>query len=299
MKSLYAIIALALLSLSMNCAVVFAQQADYPYAPPWFGPHALPPPPMGAAIISEETELGLQGSSLVGGAHTSHSLHIDAEVPLVARAVSVRLWGAVQEYYRLTDEQANLMGVSPQRASGWEGGDYYLQTRIRLLPEQRMYPSLVLNLTLKTAASATASTRRFYDTPGYYFSLEVGKDWLPRTADGLWLRTALQLGFLCWETGLASRQNDAYMYGAQLLVGWRELVLGTDLSGYTGWMQGHPHYRPDYGDRPLLWRTTLAYQLSTRCALGVDLACGLKNYPYTLLGLNLRMRLPRLTPRLR
>lgn len=295
---------LLLLSLTLAALVLeraWAQDAAYPYAPPWFGPYALPVPSIGGALVARTTEVMPQWRGLLSGGQRSQSLHIDLEVPLLPEVVSVRGWGCVREFYRLSPAEALRMGVDEARSTGSEGGDYYLQTRIRLLGETALRPNIILDLTLKTAAATTAASRRFYDTPGYYFSVELGKDWMPQSADtpnALCLRTALQLGFLCWETGQTSRQNDAYLYGLEVSAAWRGLQLRTEVSGYTGWMQGHPHYRVDYGDRPLTLRASLGYRLRSSLTLTADLEHGLRDYPYTLLGLGLRVALPSLTPRL-
>lgn len=273
-----------------------AQRADYPYAPPWFGPHALPVPPIDLGRIARSTEFAPRLSTTIASGQQSHALHVDLEVPLIPEAVSVRGWGVIEEYYSLSETEAKRMEVLKGKERGFMGGDYYLQTRIRLLREaQGLKPNLLLNITLKTAAAPSGRSHRFHDTPGYYFSLEGGKDLLH--TDEFRLRAALQLGFLCWETGLTSRQDDALMYGGQLSASWRSFELRTDLSGYTGWKHGA--YHPEYGDQPISWRASLSYRLGQACTLTADIEHGLRHYPYTLLGMGVRFAMPRLTPRLR
>lgn len=269
---------------------------DVPYSSRWFGPHALPVPPIEEARIGRETLIATRlGSSLLSRRDQSQSLHLSLEIPLLREVISVRAWGCILEHYCISDAWGEQLGVRPEERSGWATSDYYVQARIRLLSERSIRPSIILNTTLKTASSKTASTRRSFDTPGYYFSLELGKDLL--VSETLRLRAAAQLGFLCWETG-SRRQDDAYMYGLQLSMQWLRLSIRTDLSGYTGWMYRHPRYRADHGDRPITWRMEAALRLSHSLSLTADLERGLRDYPFTLVGLGLRMELPALTPRL-
>lgn len=273
---------------------LWAQRSpSYPYAPPWYGPHALPVPPLDLGLVPKVTKVAPRLSTALKSGQNTHALHIDLEIPLISEAVSVRGWGVILERYTLSAREAMRMEVPQGRESGFIGGDYFLQTRIRLLKEKDLLPNVLLNITLKTVAAPRGETHRYHDTPGYYFSIESGKDWL-RTSE-FRLRTAMQLGFLCWETGLPSRQDDALMYGLQLGLSWRRLELRTDLSGYTGWMHGA--YRDDYGDQPITWRTSLGYRCSNRLKLSADVEHGLKHYPYTILGIGLTMDIRELTPR--
>lgn len=284
---------ISLLSFLGGGRLLAQRSPDYPYAPPWYGPHALPVPPIDLGLIPSVTEITPRLSTAIAPGHRTHALHIDLEVPLIPEAVSVRGWGVIQEAYSLSESEARRMEVPKGWETGFIGGDYFLQTRIRLLREKRLLPNVLLNITLKTAATTRGETHRYHDTPGYYFSIESGKDWIKTTE--LRLRTALQFGFLCWETGLPSRQDDAWMYGLQLSAAWRGLELRTDLSGYTGWKHGV--YKPDYGDQPITWRMSLGYQLNQYCRLSADVEHGIRHYPFTLAGLGVKVSLPFLTPR--
>ena len=87
-------------------------------------------------------------------------------------------------------------------------------------------------------------------------TLNLGRDEtfpepLPKEA-AVELRFAGSVGFLCWQTD-NGRQNDAVMYGLQMLLKTEYVSLRTTWSGYVGWEK--------YGDRPMSIKATLAGHL--------------------------------------
>ena len=138
------------------------------------------------------------------------------ELPLLPERISLKIWSTVLENYITTAEIMQKRGSSS--VSGSERGDIYVQTRLRLLREQTVLPGIILNSTLKTASAKTFKTRRYFDTPGYYFDLEMGKSIASGGKFISEIRAVANVGFMCWET-TNSTQDDAPMYGGKLVVG--------------------------------------------------------------------------------
>ncbi len=181
--------------------------------------------------------------------------------------------------------------------SGSEGGDIYVQTRIRLLKEQTNLPSVVLNSTLKTAAAKTVKARRYFDTPGYYFDLEVGKSIATKNKFISEIRAVTNLGFICWET-TNSTQDDAPMYGGKLIIGNPKWKLENTLSGYWGWLHTSTRLNPtaDYGDAPLVYATKLTL-VKGNIDYFAQYQYGIHDFPYHQLRVGISFPISKLTPK--
>lgn len=279
---------LLLFSLLSVCALS-AQTVSY--SPRWFGPHASPPPRVAPTDIPEHPRFTTEGIVSLGQRqHRSATAFLDFELPLVASAASLRVYGYTFEAYDWAQDQSEKRTLHSSRQSGVAFGDLYVQTRLRLLKEQSLWPTLVLNATLKTASPATYEHYRYFDTPGYFFLLEFQKQLLrPHSAQYPSLALSGYLGFLCWETS-GSLQNDAPTYQLSLLSDWRRWQCSLGLQGYHGWLEHK--YGTDFGDTPLLTHLSVHYRLSPSFTLQARWEKGWHDYPYNNIGLGLTYRLP-------
>lgn len=282
---------LLLLVFTASLSTAFAQ--DVRYSPAWFGPNANPVPEFSSAIIPATTQLRVMGDVYFGGGDNTQNAYIDLEMPLLSERVSVRVWTALLERYEVSEAVATERGMAAPY-SGNAMGDFYVQTRISLLKESRYQPAMVLNLTMKTASGTQFKYRRYFDTPGYYFSVDMGKSFQLPTTRLLNIRLGAQLGFMSWETS-GSRQNDAPMYGLKASLFNPQWQIDNTLSGYWGWMHTHPNYGADYGDTPLVYAlkiTRNTYKLN----YFIQYQYGIKDYPYHQIRVGMQIPLPRLTP---
>ena len=146
-------------------------------------------------------------------------------------------------------------------------------------------PDVVLNYTLKTASPKPIAreSMRFFDTPGYFFHLEVGRNIFEQSLAPCRLRLSGYVGFMCWET--VRKQNDAFMYTLALSSQLEKCHLFFQFGGYNGWMKHH--YGEDYGDEPMHITARCDYQLNPHLIASLGLERGLRDYPFTLLSLSL------------
>lgn len=264
------------------------------YSTAWFGPNANPVPEFTDGRIPEKTTLTIMGDYYFAKGDNTKNLYVKAEIPLLPSKVSLKVWSTYLEYYNTSEELMQLRGSS--KKSGFEGGDLYVQTRISLVSEQKNRPAIILNSTLKTAAAKTVTTRRYFDTPGYYFDLELAKGFILNRAFINEIRLVGNVGFMCWET-TDSHQDDAPMYGFKILTGNDKWRWENTLSGYYGWLHTSKVHNPegDYGDAPMV----LASKLSFKCGkneLFAQYQYGLKDFPYQQLRVGISIPLERLTP---
>ena len=144
---------------------------------------------------------------------------------------------------------------------------------------------MVLNYTLKTASPKPIANEsmRFFDTPGYFFHLEVGRNLLSPDASPVNLRLSGHIGFMCWET--VQKQNDAFTYALALSSQLQNWHLAIQLGGYNGWMKHS--YGSEYGDEPMHLSARCSYRINRHLTASCGLERGLRDYPFTQLSLGL------------
>jgi hypothetical protein len=277
--------------------VIICQQSIYAqvrYSTAWFGPNANPVPEFTDATIPAKTTISLMGDYYFGyGDHTENG-YIKADIPLIPEHVSLKVWSAVMEHYQTTDQIMQSRGANS--TSGSEVGDIYVQTRIRLWKEQKNRPSIILNSTLKTASAKTFKSRRYFDTPGYYFDLEAGKSFYTKGKFISEIRTVTNVGFMCWET-TDSRQDDAPMYGEKIIIGNENWKFENTISGYSGWLHTSKAIDlPDYGDTPLVYATKFSIKAG-KLNYFAQYQYGITDFHYHQLRVGISFTVEKLTPK--
>ena len=288
-----------------------AQTAKYSTA--WFGPNANPVPEFTDARIPSKTTISLMGDYYFGYGDQTENGYIKIEIPLISQRVSFKLWSTVMEHYQVSEEltTAREMNITNNRitkgdqkfeiingkTSGKANGDLYVQTRISLLKESKKAPSVIFNVTLKTASGTNFPQRRYFDTPGYYFDVEAGKSFYTKSKFINEIRVVANTGFLCWET-TNSTQDDATMYGGKLIIGNEKWKFENTLSGYWGWIHTNQNLSPlgDYGDAPLVYATKLSLKLG-KIDYFAQYQYGITDFPYHQIRVGISFPVNKLTPK--
>ncbi len=293
--------------------LVMSQSAKYSSA--WFGPNANPVPEFTDARIPSKTTFSLMADYYFGYSDQTKNGYVKIEIPLIPERVSIKLWSTVLENYQVTDELSTARGMNlldPTRITkgdkpfvtkngntyGTANGDLYVQTRIRLLKEEKIAPSVIFNATIKTASGTNFPQRRYFDTPGYYFDLEAGKSIYTKSKFISEIRGVANVGFLCWET-TNSTQDDATMYGGKLILGNSSWKLENTLSGYWGWIHTNSKLSPlgDYGDAPLVYAAKFSI-LSKNIDYFAQYQYGITDFPYHQIRVGVSFTLSKLTPKM-
>lgn len=282
-----------IIQLIIFCSTI-ALNAQVKYAPAWFGPNANPVPEMTDARIPSKTTVSLMGDYYFGYGDKTTNGYVKIELPLLPERVSFKLWFTTLENYTVTPELSAARGMNGN-LTGKPNGDLYVQTRISLLKERKNTPAVVLNSTLKTASGTMFAERRYFDTPGYYFDVEVGKSFYTKRKFISEIRAVGNLGFLCWETS-GSRQNDAPMYGAKMIVGNSKWKFENTLSGYWGWMHTSAHYGSDYGDSPLVYASKFTI-MAGYMDYFAQYQYGINDFPYQQIRVGISFPVEKLTPK--
>ena len=269
--------------LLLLCSALPAQNRDERISTQYAGPNAFPVPDMLDGRVSPALKAELAADYYHGFAKDrTADLFARLYIPLFTKRVNLTLWMPVCEWYEMTtlrQQQCLLQTEQPIRGHG--AGDVYISTDMQLLVARRWWPDIALRAAMKTASGEQwFEAARHFDDPGYFFDLAVGKSLFitkevkpaaERQSESDWeLRLAASAGFLCWQTTTA-RQDDAYMYGVQLLVRQQYVSARVTWQGYTGWKRN--------GDMPM----TLKAELRVHIKGFEPFACyqyGLRDYPF-------------------
>lgn len=259
----------------------------------YFGPNANPVPEFTDARIPVFTQVTFTGDYFFGHGDETISNLTKIEIPLIAEKVSVKVWKTLIEHYSVTDVIAARRQM--QKKEGLATGDFYVQTRIKLLTEGQYKPDLVLNSTLKTASGSDFKNRRFFNTAGYYFDVEMGKSFKTKAfVDEI--RLVGNLGFFSWDiqTPNLNVQDDAIMYGGKLILKHKNVSLENTFSGYNGWITRVE----DYGDRPMIIASKLNLSTDFGTVWFLQFQHGIKYFPYEQIRIGVQLPLKKLTPKL-
>ena len=275
-----------LLLLSLVCASASALvPVDKPnlrettgIAPAYFGPNAFPVPDMLDGRVQNHLRVEIAGDGYFGfqGDKTA-DVFARLFIPLFTDRVNLTVWMPMMEWYELTPERIATCRVPDSLAhSGSGAGDAYFSTDIQILRDKKLAPDIALRAACKSASGGQYELARHYDCPGYFMDLSLGKSWYlgERQASdevkAVELRVAGSVGFLCWQTD-NGRQNDAVMYGLQLLVKSQYVSLRTTWSGYVGWEND--------GDKPMIIKGRLSGH-AKQFEPYVEYQYGIKDYPF-------------------
>ncbi len=217
-------------------------------------------------------------------------LYARVNIPLWTDRVNLSVWMPIMEWYSMTLERQRTCRLQDNEPiQGHEAGDVYVSTDIQLLKARKYNPDIAFRAALKTASGGSFDKARYFDSPGYWFDVAVGKSMyigkgvsaMDNENAFLELRLAGSLGFLCWQTD-NGRQNDALMYGLQLFAKAKYISLRATWGGYMGWEKN--------GDRPM----TIKMQLNGHIKgfePFVAYQYGIKDYPYHQLRIGLAYNL--------
>lgn len=257
----------------------------------YFGPNANPVPEFTEAAIPSITQFSVTADYYFGHGDQTASSNLKLEIPLLKEKISVKLFATAAEYYKVTDEVSDRRMM--QKKEGFATGDLYIQTRIRLLSENSKRPAIIFNSTLKTASGSEFKNRRFFNTAGYYFDVEMGKSFIFPHAFVEEIRLVSDLGFFSWDvqTPNLNVQDDAFMYGLKLILKHKNLSWENTISGYHGWITRVP----DYGDQPIVFGSKLNYNSGGK-SFFLQYQHGIRYFPFEQIRIGFQLPLEKWTP---
>lgn len=272
-------------SFAFLCTKFIVAQSLIHHTTNYFGPNANPVPDFTDARIPESTQLSIYGDYYFGHGDKTISNLTKIEIPIISEKVSVKIWKVLLEKYSVTDEVKNRRGM--QKNKGIATGDVYIQTRIKLLSEKEKLPCIILNSTLKTASGSDFKNRRFFNTAGYYFDLEMGKSFMFENSFIKELRVVSDLGFYSWDiqTPNLNVQDDAVMYGFKAVLKHKSIIWENTFSGYTGWIK-----------RAIVFASKIGVETKNKTVWFLQYQHGIRYFPFEQFRIGVQLPLKKLTP---
>lgn len=241
------------------------------FSPSFFGPNALPVPEFNEGRIPENHYAAMSVDNFWGYGDNTQSLSVRLNYSFIPGRLSLNAWGVLAEHYNVTQDVADLRNMATTDLEGWYStGDFYLSTMIGLLKENKVFPDINFEIVLKTASSKTPSSARYFDTPGYCFNLFAGKSFTIKNSFINEIRLAANYGFICYQTNTLF-QNDAWLYGTELILNSGCFKWSNGIGGYSGWLGN--------GDCPVVLRSKFTFSLS-HLDLFIQFQKSLRDYPF-------------------
>ncbi len=180
-------------------------------------------------------------------------------IPLAKDKALLYVQSVPWEYFRVTEDIRNERRMQNFDGEGWTTGDTAFGVILRLANEDKSkWPNIAFRAHSKTTTGGRISDARFTDASMFFWESTFSKTIIQTEESSLLIKG--MIGFYTWQTnknflpnGSNFYQNDAGTYGIGLEYQRGKLWIGSDISGYHGYIQNR--------DTPSAWRTQVSYRL--------------------------------------
>lgn len=249
--------------------------------PAFLGPNALPVPEIKQAHISDEWRIELRQENHLAKGDQTYNIYGSVTAPLGKNA-NFEVFVVPLEYYQISDTNIRDMRVIRSlNPKGLSGGDIWFGTNIQLVRDHERFSNLMLSAYCKTASGLNLNDARYTDAPAYHFQLSMGSKKVsePQSSQ-LKVHAYGHLGVFIWQQyDVENLQDDAILYGFGMQITKSRIIWNNEVGGYYGYFNN--------GDRPLVIRSKITYQLKSKLNLALAYQIGLNDYPYQTIALSL------------
>lgn len=252
-------------------------------APGYFGPNAFPVPEMSDGRTSASWKAELYSDHFFGtlgerGEDYTTDIFARLTIPLFSPRVNLVVWGPIYEFFH-SEGRVNAHRRLPfEEVDYHTSGDVYVSTEFQTLLQEKHGVDVSARAVLKTASGDRYEYARYYDSPGYFFDVTFGRDFI--LSDKVSARLAIAGGFLCWQTD-NGRQNDAAMYSALATITAGLFSIKTQYGGYVGWEHD--------GDAPMTLRADAAWSFGD-FSINAGYQYGFKDWPFQQFRVGIELR---------
>jgi len=238
-------------------------------SPGYFGPNALPVPPVKRGLLDQKTEFEITGSYHFHSGDPTQDLSGRIFIPFAKNKIAVEVYGGIVEHFSYNEEIRDERISRIKDGKGFAVGDLYFSTLIQI-SKDRKFPNTLFRFATKTASGDKLEGARHTDSPGYFFDLSFSKE-LGKRNSNLFRPFGL-FGFYTWQTNdELNLQNDAYMYALGLDFEKSSWLFSSSWSGYSGYKK--------HRDRPMQLNFELRKDLE-RKAFRIQYLHGLRDWKY-------------------
>ena len=243
-------------------------------APKYFGPNALPIPPVMNGNVIETFEAEISGEFHYNKFDPTKNIFTRLEIPIIKKKVNLELFVVPIEFYNMDTSIRIQRRTFQKRGKGYAGGDIYVINKIQILKDKPKLPDVALRIGLRTASGTHLSMARYTDAPGYFFDLSLGKKMYDNSETGNYINVYFSGGFYCWQTNSENQhQNDAYMFGLGSDFKYKKVILSLQTASYQGYIGN--------GDKPWVVRSKLKTNFIKALNFEIGIEQGLHDYDYS------------------
>ena len=247
-------------------------------SPGYFGPNALRVPALTNGIV--DNELWAENTVEYHSGNGDKTLNIWSQfnIPLAKDKALLYVTSIPLEWWWVTDETRDERRMQRFRGQGWNTGDMAFGVILRLANEEKgNMPNITFRAHSKTTTGGNVTNARFTDGSMFFWEATLSKT-ISKSESGSFLIKGM-IGFYTWQTnrnylpnGSDQFQNDAGVYGVGVEWIRGKLKIGSDISGYHGYLQNR--------DYPTFWRNQFSYRISKHIALYANANFGLKTWDW-------------------
>jgi hypothetical protein len=169
-------------------------------------------------------------------------------------------------------QERDRRAARQQNAKGFAGGDFWFNTSMLLLEEKTFGFAVLGRVGLKTASGTRLDNARFTDAPGYFFDVTFGKNLIK--TENKQLRIAAVQGLYVWQLlGGGKKQNDAYLFGAEINYTNGFWHVNSSITGFIGYINN--------GDRPMVLRSQVGRKINDNWKIEFRFQQGVYNFGYS------------------
>jgi hypothetical protein len=201
--------------------------------PGYFGPNALPVPPVQKGELFKKTEFEITASNHFHQGDPTQDLSGYVYIPFAKNKIAIEMYGVAFERFAFSEEIRNERFSRIEDGKGTAIGDFYFSTLIQILKD-RKFPNTLFRFGTKTASGNQLEGARYIDSPAYFLDLSFSKSFGNSETGAI--KPFGMIGFYTWQTNdELNLQNDALLYGLGADFIKNDWLFSTSWSGYSGY----------------------------------------------------------------
>ncbi len=252
-------------------------------SPYYMGPNALSIPFSEKGRVGEKVTFRFYGDYYYQKGDNTTDIGGRLVVPVSKGKVAIEAWGTLFEYYKMGEDVAIERRARHRYPSGFAIGDAYFATVVQLIRNKK-FPDMALRIGLRTASGNHLDDARYTDTPGYFFDLSFGQDFMKNQKQSLSWNA--MIGFYSWQMSVPEyQQDDAVLFGAGLDYSFYNTMLSVSVAGYSGYFGNqsviiiNKNKPVAFRDRPVVLRMNAQHQFGNYL-FGIRLQAGIHDFLY-------------------
>ncbi|MCD6565236.1 MAG: hypothetical protein J7K53_04755 [Bacteroidales bacterium] len=204
-------------------------------SPGFMGPNALPVPEIKTGRLPDKAGFRLLNELHYSNGDNTQDIFSSLYLPLAGNRVGLELYGVMVEHYKMDITTRDERHSRDFDAKGFSVGDLNIATLISLTRDHVKLPDMVIRIAFRIPSGSNMRGARFTDAPGYHFDMLLSKKLTEN------VEITGMAGFCSWQLNYNTdrviyHQDDAFLYGAGLILSKNQIRIEGSFAGYTGYV---------------------------------------------------------------